>query len=167
MRSVSHAGPDGNALQLRRQNVEHGLAIYERSRAERDGKLITGPIVIPNDLWVALRDLNAIQRCHPWWVEVVQGGVDVPTIEASVSLLLVLGRDPSFVEGWVRRVLELRLSETFVVVNDAVADQLDLRHAWDGLEIRVKHGLDFLSCFVISVSVRFARRVERLRVHID
>ena len=41
MGSVSHAGPDRNAFQLRGQNVEHSLPIYEGSCAKRNRELIT------------------------------------------------------------------------------------------------------------------------------
>ena len=65
-------------------------------------------------------------------------------------------------EGRVRGVLEHRLCEPFVVVHRPVADELHLRHSWDGLQVRVEDRLLLGPGLVVPVAVALARRVEGL-----
>lgn len=62
----------------------------------------------------------------------------------------------------MRRVLELRLREAFVVVHCAVTDELDLRDTRDGLEVGMEDGLLRLPGFVVAMTVRLGGRVEGL-----
>jgi hypothetical protein len=67
-------------------------------------------------------------------------------------------------ERLVMRVLEFGLGETLVVVNRSVANELHLRHAWDGFEIWMKNGFLCLAGLVVSMAVALRERVKSLRV---
>ena len=85
MRCVSDLAPDSQALQLRRQDLEHGKARDKRSGTQRDLKFIRGAIVVSDDLVFSLRHLDRVKGGDPGRREVVQGSVDVPTVETSVT----------------------------------------------------------------------------------
>lgn len=162
VRRVADTRADRNALQLSRQEIEHGLSVHKRRRPKRYGELIARTVIITTHLRLALRDLNTIQCRNLGRREVIQCSIDVPAIEARVSSLLIFGRYARLVEGRVRRVLEHRLGETLVVVDRAVADKLDLRHTGDGLEVWVEDRLFLRASFVIAVPIALAGRVKCL-----
>ena len=89
----------------------------------------------------------------------------MPTIETSVALLLVLGGDTCFVEGGVGGVFQLHLVEALVIIHDAVTDELDLRYARNGLEVRVEDGFDFLSGLVVAVTIALTGWVKCLKAY--
>ena len=151
-----------NALQLLRQDVEHSAPRHKRSGAERNRELVASAIVVPDDLGRPSRNLDAVESSDLGRVEVVESSVDVPAVEAGVALLGVLLRDDSLVEGGVRGVLELGFGEAVVVVDNTVADKLDLGDAGDSLEIGVEDRLLGLAGLVVTVAVVLRRRVKVL-----
>lgn len=65
-------------------------------------------------------------------------------------------------KGLVMWVLELSLGESLVVVDGAVANELDLWYTRDRLEIRVKNGLLRLARLVVAVAIALGLRVKGL-----
>lgn len=49
-----------------------------------------------------------------------------------------------------------------MVVDCTVADELDLRDTWNGLQVRVKDGFFLRACFVIAMSVALTGGIESL-----
>ena len=76
VRGIADFGTDSDALQLRRQDIEHRPPVHERSRAQRNWQLVAGPIVVTAYLRLAVRDLNAIKRRHFRRVQIVQRPVE-------------------------------------------------------------------------------------------
>ena len=138
MRCVPDLAPDSQALQLRRQDLEHGNTGDERSGAQGNLKFIRGAVVISDDLVFPLRHFHCIKGGDLRRREVVQGSVDVPAVKAGVTFSSVFWGDLSLVEVRVLRVLQLGLSQTFVVVYSAVSDELNLGDSRDRLEVTVK-----------------------------
>ena len=54
------------------------------------------------------------------------------------------------------------LSETLVIINGAVSDELDLRDARDGLEIGMENRLLGVARLVVSVAIALGLRVKGL-----
>lgn len=162
MRCILDLRADGNRLELLGEDIEHCPPTHEGRCAEGYRELVTGAIIVSNDLRLARRDLNPIQRRDLGWREVVQRCIDMPAVESRVSLRLVLLRHARLMEGRMRRVLEHCLREALVVVDRAVAYQLDLRHTRDRLEIRVEHGLLLGARLVVPVPVALAGGIEGL-----
>ena len=77
----------------------------------------------------------------------------MPTVETSYSFLLVFLRHASLMESRVRRMFQFRFCEPLVVVDGAVADELHLRDAGDGLQVGVKNGFLRFASLVVSVTV--------------
>ena len=164
--SVLDFGTNCEALQVGREDVKHDFARDKRSRAKRNLELVASPIVVSTDLVRALGYSDTIKGGDLWRVEIVQCSIDVPSVEASDALSVILGRDHGLVEGRVTGVLEARLGETFVVVYHAIANQLHLRYRGDGLEIWVKNGLLRFTGFVVAVAVALRLGVESLVISI-
>ena len=107
-------------------------------------------------------DRDAVQRGHARGVVFIERGVDVPAVEAGVTLVLVFLGYARLVEGGVRGVLERGGRETLVVVDHTVADELDLGDTGDGLEIGVENGFLGRLGLVVAVPIRLCIRVECL-----
>ena len=86
MRRVSDFASDSQALQLWRQDLEHGNAGNERSGTQGDLKFIRGAVVISDNLAFSLRHFHRIKGGDLGRREVVQGSVNVPAVETSVTL---------------------------------------------------------------------------------
>ena len=162
MGRIAHAGAHGDALQLAREDVEHGLARDERGRAERDGERVARAVVVAARLRRALRHAARVEGRHAGRGEVVERGVDVPAVEARDAGCVLCGRDGRLVEGGVGGVFERGGREALVVVDGAVADELDLRDARDRLEVWVEDGLCGGLGLVVAVAVGLGGGVERL-----
>ena len=61
-------------------------------------------------------------------------------------------------------MFEFGFSETFVVVNCTVTDELYLRNAGDSFEVGVKDRLLRTASLVVSVSIAFTLRIKCLLV---
>ena len=140
MGRIAHPRANRDALQFPREDIEHRLARDERRRAERNGKRVARPVIVPACLSRALRYLYPVQGRHSRRGEIVECRVDVPAIEARYSCCFVGGRDGRLVECGVGRMFERGALEALVVVHRAVADELYLRHARDGLEVWMEDG---------------------------
>jgi hypothetical protein len=60
------------------------------------------------------------------------------------------------------RVLELGLGESLMVVDGAIANELNLRYTRNGLEIRMKDRLLSAASLVVTVTVAFRLGIECL-----
>ena len=125
--------PHSETLQLPGKDVEHRLPRDKRGSPEGDDQLVTRPVVVATNLARSNGDFDRIQRGGLGRGELVQRCVDVPAVEPGDAARLVLGGDTRLVESSVGGVFELGDGEPLVIVDDAVADELDLRHAGDGL----------------------------------
>ena len=130
--------------------------------------LVSSPVVVATDLGWTSRNRNGVQSRDLGWRETVQSSVDVPSVESSNTLLLILLADGLFVESLVMRMLELRLLsayqmilpistyalEAFVVAgNFAVADELNLGLMGNGFKIGVEDASFGLASLVVAVAV--------------
>ena len=61
-------------------------------------------------------------------------------------------------------MFELGFSKTFVVVNCSIADQLDLGHSGNGLEVGVENGGAGAFGFVVAVAVCLGLWIKGLQV---
>lgn len=161
VRCVLDFAPDSKALQFLGEDVEHGRTRNEGGGSEWDFELIACSVVVSKSLSFATGNGEGVEGGYFWWGEIVKGGVDVPTVESSVTEVVFRWND-GLVEGTVVRVLELGLSQAFVVVDGAVADELDLRLTRNGFQVGVQDGPLGLAGLVVSVTVALARGVEGL-----
>ena len=153
MGRIAHSRAHGDALQVAREDVEHRLARDERGRAERDGQLVACAVVVAARLLRALWHNHRVEGRHAGRGKVVERGVDVPAVEARDAGCLVRGGDGRLVEGGVGGVFERGGGEALVVVDGAVADELDLWDARDRLEVWVEDGLFGRLGLVVSMAV--------------
>ena len=120
---------------------------------------------------LASRDLHRVKGGDLGRREVVQSSIDVPSVEASVPSGSVLWGNFCLVKTEVLRVLQLDFSETFVVVNGTVSDELNLRDSRDRLEVEDRFFLDFVVAVTIGVALRieslwWMKRTSLLKMHI-
>jgi hypothetical protein len=121
-----------------REDVVHGVAGNECSGAERDGELVARVIVIARDLGPSSRDLRSKERGHDRGSEAVKRGVNVPAVETREVQIITIG-DLGGMKGAVVRMAQLNVLEPFVLRDEAVADDLDLRLVRNGLEVRMQY----------------------------
>ena len=95
-------------------------------------------------------------------IEIIQGRIDMPAVESRDTLSFIFERNSRFVKGGVTRMFQPTFGETFVVVNNTIADKLHLGNRGDSLEIRMKNGFLSLASLVVSVTIAFAMRIKRL-----
>ena len=76
----------------------------------------------------------------------------MPAVEAGVGQV-VRWRDGVFVESPVMGMLEFDVTETFILGNVAVADDLNFRLVWDGLQIRVQDAAFGVEGFAMPVTL--------------
>jgi len=88
----------------------------------------------------------------------------VPSVEASNTLRLVLGRDTRLVECGMAGMLEACFGEPFVVVHHSITYELDLGYRRDGLEVGVEDGLLGFASLVVSMAVALRLRIECLEI---
>ena len=86
----------------------------------------------------------------------------MPTIEASVALGCVFWRNLGLVETRVLRVLQLGFSETLVIVDGAISDQLDLGNSRDRLQVGMKDRFGVLLSLVVAVTIGITLWVKSL-----
>lgn len=142
MRRVLDARGARERLLGGRQARVHGVAGDEGGGAEGDDEGVVGAVVVADGLEAAGGDADGEEGGDDGRGEAVQGGVDVPAVEAGVGEV-VGGGDGGGVEGAVVRVAEGDVGEARVGGDVAVADDLDLGLVGDGLEVRVEDGAGF------------------------
>lgn len=108
VRRILDLAPDSKTLQFLGENVEHGGSGNECSRAKWDFKFVASSIVISKSLRFTAGNGEGVEGGDFWWGEVVEGGINMPTVESSVSKVVFLW-DDGLVEGAVVRMLELGL----------------------------------------------------------
>lgn len=162
MRRVSDLAPDGQTLQLWRQDIEHGSPRNERRGTQGSFEFIRGVIVISDDLALASRYLHRVEGGDLGRREVVQSGVDVPSVEPGVTFGCVLWGNLGLVKTGVLRVLQFGFSKAFVVVNGTVPDELNLWNSRDRLQVGVKDRFRVFLGFIVAVTISIALRVESL-----
>ena len=138
MRRVPDLGSDRQALLFRRQDIEHGSAGDESRCAQGNLEFLRCTIVISDGLALTPRHLHRVKGGDLGRRQVVQGSVDVPSVEASVTFRGVLRGDLGLVETRVLGVLQLGFREAFVIVNGTISDKLNLRNSRYRLEVRMK-----------------------------
>lgn len=106
MRSILDLGGASKLLVLGRQRVEHGVAGNERGRAQGNGQLFAGTVIVADDLCATRRNSDGKQRGRDGRGKTVQSGIDVPPIEAS-EIQIVFRWDGGGVEGFVMGMAEL------------------------------------------------------------
>ena len=121
--------------------MKHGLSRDEGGGAEGDGELVAGAVVVAGGLAGSVWHDDGVEGGDARGVVLVEGSIDVPSVEAGVALGFVFLGDAGFVERGVRGVFEGGDVEAFVVGHCAVADELNLAHARDGLEVWVEYRL--------------------------
>ena len=162
MRCISDLTPDSQTLQLWWQYTEHGGTGNESGGTQWNFEFIRRVIVISYNLVLACWYLHRVKGGDLGRRKVVQGSVNVPSVEAGVAFRCVLRGDLGLVETGVLGVLQLCFSESFVVVNGTVSDELNLRDSRDRLEVGVKDRFGVLLGFVVAVTVDIALGVESL-----
>ena len=162
MGRVPDLGSDRQTLQFWRQDIEHGSARDESRCAQGNFEFVRSTIVISDGLVLAAGHLHRVKCSDLGRREIIQSSVDVPSVEASVTLRRVLRGDLGLVETRMLGVLQLGFSQTFVIVNGTVADKLNLRNSRDSLEVRVEDRFAVFLGFVVAVTVGIALRVESL-----
>ena len=90
MGCISDLAPDGQALQLRRQDLEHGNTRNKGSGTQGNLKLIGGAIIVSDDLVFTPWYLHRIQGGNLWRGEVVQSSVDVPAVKTGITIGSIL-----------------------------------------------------------------------------
>ena len=145
-----------------RQDIEHGFAWNECRCSEGNLQLVAGAIIISAHLFGPLRDSDSVESGHFGWVEIIQSGIDVPSIKACYTFFFVFGRYTGLVERGMTGMFEFGFGETFVVVNYTIADELHLRNTGDGFKIRVKDWLLRTASLVVSVTITLGLRIKCL-----
>ena len=117
---------------------------------------MTCTIIVSDSLTRALRHAFSIQGRNTGRVQVIQRGVNMPAVKSRYTkIVFVLLGDDGFVKCLVAGMLELRRGETLVVVDQSVANDLDLRHPRDGLEVGVQDRFLVRLGLLVPVSVAF------------
>lgn len=137
VRGVFDAAGAGELLVRGGEEVEHFVSACKGRGAERDVQLVARAVVVAQRLAAALWDRDREEGCHFRGVEIVEGGVDVPAVEARVGEVVV-GGNGVFVEVPVVRVRELDVGEAFVFGHEAVAEDLDFGLVRDGFQVGVQ-----------------------------
>jgi hypothetical protein len=81
-----------------------------------------------------------------------------------VALLLILVRDHIGMEGLVMRMLELSFGQPLVIVDRAIANELNLRNTRNSLEVRMKDRFLGVTGLVVSVSIALRFGVKGLTI---
>lgn len=90
----------------------------------------------------------------------------MPAVEAR-EVGLLGGRNDRLVEGGMGGMFQFGGGEAFVVVDCAVADELDLGDARDGFEVGVEDGFLGASGLVVTVAIVLRGRVKGLERRIN
>lgn len=138
MRSILDFAGANKLLVFRREPVVHGITRDEGRSAKGNSHLLARVVIVNEGLLATARDLDCKQRGHNWWGEAVKGRVDVPSVEAGVVEVLLIG-DRGRMESAVVRVAKLDVLQTLVFFHEAVSDDLDLGLMRNGLEVRVQN----------------------------
>jgi hypothetical protein len=120
------------------EEVVHCVARHERRRAQRHRHLLAR-VLISNRLRAAARNPGREERRGHRRSQSVQRRVNVPSIESG-EVQIVLFRNYCCVEGPVVWVSQLDVLQPFILLYEAISNDLNLRLVWDRLEVRVQDG---------------------------
>ena len=87
----------------------------------------------------------------------------MPSVETGITLGFILLGDAGFVKSRMGGVFEGSSCETFMISHGTIADELNLGHAGDGLEIWMKNRLDCGLSLVVTMPVTLGLRIESLQ----
>lgn len=87
VRSVFHARPDSETLQVGREDIEHCSARDESGSSKGNSELVAGTVVVSASLQGTTRDSDTVQRGDSRRCEVIQSSIDVPPVETSDTLV--------------------------------------------------------------------------------
>ena len=137
---------------LVREDVIHLVATHKSCGTQRYVQLITSLIIIPESLASALGHGYSHERGHLWRVEIVQRGINVPTVEACVSEIIDF-RDRVLVKFPVMRMHELDVLQAFVLRDQTITNDLDFWLVWNGLKIWVENAAFGVKGFAVSIAL--------------
>lgn len=160
MRRVLNAAGADELPILRRETVIHLVARNEGCGAQWHLEFVAGAVIVADDLAASLGHGDSQQGRNTRWVQIVQGCIDVPAVEAGVLAVVLLG-DAVPVEGLVVRVAELEVHQSFVAGDESVSDDLHLRLARNRLQVRMQDAALRVECRAMSVCLGL--RVEAAR----
>ena len=66
------------------EDVVHSVSTHEGSSAKRHLELFAGAVIVAESLGTTLGDGDSKKRCDLWRVKVIEGGINVPAVEASM-----------------------------------------------------------------------------------
>ena len=115
MRCVFDFRSTDKLLVLLAKNVVHVLTRDESSGAKGNIHLFSRSIIISEGLTSSSRDLDCHKGGNLWWVESIQSGVNVPSVE-SREVQVILLWDDRLVEDTVVRMLEHKVFQAFVFI---------------------------------------------------
>lgn len=139
MGSVLDLGGADKLLIFGRESVVHGVTRHKGSGTERNSQLLIGAVIVHQSLLTPARNTDGQERRHHRRGESIQGGVNVPPVEAG-KVKVLLWRDDSRVKGLVMGMSQLDVLQTLVVLDEAIANDLDLGLMRDRLEVWVENG---------------------------
>lgn len=140
------------------EDVVHLEGADEGGAAAGYAHLVVASVVVAKLLELGLGDLDRHERGNPGSVQVVQGGVDVPAVEAS-SVTIIVPADGVVMEGLVVRVLQGDVLQALKFLDGTIANDLDLGLVGNGLEVWVQ---DRLLCVQsLAVAIADGRWVEQ------
>ena len=139
------------------EDVVHGVSTHEGSSAKRHLELFAGAVIVAESLGTTLGDGDCKKRGDFWRVEVIEGGINVPAVEASMCEIVGFW-DGMLVKLSVVGMHELEVLQAFIFGDEAVADDLNFLLVRHGLQIRVQDA--FLSIYGFAVPVAVGCRVK-------
>lgn len=120
------------------EEVVHCVARHKCRRAQRHRHLLAR-VFVSDCLRAAARDPVREERRGHRRSQPVQRRVNMPSVETG-EVQIVLFRYNCGVERLVVWVSQLDILQPFVLLDEAISNDLDLRLVWDRLEIRVQDG---------------------------
>ena len=143
-----------------REEVVHVISTDEDSRAERDVHFLARAVVVAERLPATGGDADGHEGGYAGRVEVVEGGVDMPAVEAGVCKVILFG-DGVFVKGLVMGMDQGDVLETFVRRDEPVPIDLHLGLVRDCLQVWMEDAAFSIEGFAMAVSL--GGGVEALR----
>lgn len=138
MRRVFDLCVEDELLIVGGEEVVHCVARHERRRAQRHRHLFAR-VLVSNRLRAAARNLGREERRGHRRSQPVQRRVNVPSVKPG-EVQIVLFRYSRGVEGFVVWVSQLDILQPFVLLYEAISNDLDLWLVRDRLEVRMQDG---------------------------
>lgn len=136
------------------KEIVHGVRACEYGASTGHAQLVAGAIVIAKRLLLGLGDADGHQARDTRSVQVVEGCIDVPAVEAGV-VSVILGRDDILVEGLVMRMFESDVFEALEFGDRPVTDHLNLGLMGDRLQVWMKDRAFGVDRFAVAIGLCF------------